>query len=159
MIDPVTWKRLGDDVLPGRLRLIDQTRLPRELVYVELDELEPIIDAIRRLVVRGAPAIGCAAAYGLAAVCQHSQARTVAAFGEAAATVARLAAARPTAVNSELGPWNGAWRNSARRRARPRPDALKRPDRRRDRHLRRGRVFACHGPARHGAVCRADRHG
>lgn len=100
MIDPVTWKRLGDDVLPGRLRLIDQTRLPRELVYVELDELEPIIDAIRRLVVRGAPAIGCAAAYGLAAVCQHSQARTVAAFlAEAAATAARLAAARPTAVN------------------------------------------------------------
>ena len=100
MIDPVTWKPLADGGLPGKLRLIDQTRLPRELVYVEVDELDPIVDAIRRLVVRGAPAIGCAAAFGLAAVCQHSRATTVAAFlAEAGATAATLAASRPTAVN------------------------------------------------------------
>ncbi|NLF18334.1 MAG: S-methyl-5-thioribose-1-phosphate isomerase [Lentisphaerae bacterium] len=100
MIDPVLWKRHGADLLPGSLRLLDQTRLPCELVYVELDDLESIIDAIRRLVVRGAPAIGCAAAYGLAAVCQHSTASAAGAFlAEAEAASGRLAASRPTAVN------------------------------------------------------------
>lgn len=100
MIDPVTWTRLGPGALPGKLRLIDQTRLPGELVYVELDDLEAIRDAICRLVVRGAPALGCAAAYGLAAVCQHSRAATLAEFLDEARRVgARLASARPTAVN------------------------------------------------------------
>lgn len=100
MVHPVAWHRLGPDLLPGKLRLIDQTRLPGELVYVELDELEAIRDAICRLVVRGAPAIGCAAAFGLAAACQHSRAATAAEFlSEAAAAGARLISARPTAVN------------------------------------------------------------
>jgi methylthioribose-1-phosphate isomerase len=100
VIDPVTWAQDGVDLLPGRVRLIDQTRLPRELVYVEMDDLEEIRDAICRLVVRGAPAIGCAAAFGLAAVCQHSGAATSAEFlTEAVRVGARLTAARPTAVN------------------------------------------------------------
>jgi methylthioribose-1-phosphate isomerase len=100
VIDPVTWAQSGLDLLPGRVRLIDQTRLPGELVYVEMDDLEEIRDAIYRLVVRGAPAIGCAAAFGLAAVCQHSGAASSIAFLEEAAGVgARLASARPTAVN------------------------------------------------------------
>ena len=100
MIDPVTWTRLGTELLPGKLRLIDQTKLPRELVYLDLDDLEEIREAIRRLVVRGAPAIGCAAALGLAAVCQHSRAATAAAFlAQAEAAAARLASSRPTAVN------------------------------------------------------------
>ncbi len=100
VIDPVTWVQQGADLLPGRVRLIDQTRLPRELVYVEMDDLEEIRDAIYRLVVRGAPAIGCAAAFGLAAVCQHSTAASGSAFlAEAAQVGARLASSRPTAVN------------------------------------------------------------
>jgi methylthioribose-1-phosphate isomerase len=100
IIDPVTWARQGAELLPGKVRLIDQTLLPRELTYVELDDLEEIRDAICRLVVRGAPAIGCAAAFGLAAVCQHSNASSATAFlAEAAQTGARLASARPTAVN------------------------------------------------------------
>jgi methylthioribose-1-phosphate isomerase len=99
-IDPVTWVQDGSDPLPGRLRLIDQTRLPEALVYLEMEDLEQIRDAICRLVVRGAPAIGCAAAFGLAAVCQHSAASSAAAFvAEAERSGARLAAARPTAVN------------------------------------------------------------
>ena len=100
VIDPVTWARPSAELLPGKLRLIDQTRLPRELVYVEMDDLEEIRDAICRLVVRGAPAIGCAAAFGLAAVCQHSTAASSAAFlAEAARVGARLTSSRPTAVN------------------------------------------------------------
>lgn len=49
----------------GALHLLDQTRLPREEAWVECSDVESIADAIRRLVVRGAPAIGIAAAYGL----------------------------------------------------------------------------------------------
>ena len=47
-----------------RLLIIDQTRLPSELVFMELDDKGSLVDAIARLKVRGAPAIGIAAAYG-----------------------------------------------------------------------------------------------
>jgi len=88
------------DLLPGKLRLIDQTRLPQELIYIETDDLEEIFDAIRRLSVRGAPAIGCAAALGLAAVAQHFEAETANEFIDQVQTAAdRLAQSRPTAVN------------------------------------------------------------
>lgn len=101
MIDPVRWKPANPGSrLPGALRLIDQTRLPEELVYVELTELNGVYDAIKRLVVRGAPAIGCAAALGLAAVCQHSKAKDKKAFlAEVRAAADHLASSRPTAVN------------------------------------------------------------
>ena len=46
-----------------RLLIIDQTRLPAELVFIELDDKGSLVDAIARLKVRGAPAIGIAAAY------------------------------------------------------------------------------------------------
>ena len=52
----------GVRLLPGKLRIIDQTRLPQELTFLELDDIDDIAAAIRRLSVRGAPAIGCAAA-------------------------------------------------------------------------------------------------
>src|SRR6266566_684112 len=47
------------------VRLLDQTRLPLETVYVEIVDEKQMHDAIRRLVVRGAPAIGVAAAFGV----------------------------------------------------------------------------------------------
>ena len=109
MLDPVRW--ICDDgrildgptdavLLPGKLRLIDQTRLPGELVYLETADLAEIVDSIKRLVVRGAPAIGCAAALGLAAVAQHSQAVEREKFlAEVSSSAASLAASRPTAVN------------------------------------------------------------
>ena len=50
----------------GAIRLIDQTRLPLEEVYVECRTLEEVARAIRTMQVRGAPAIGVAAAMGLA---------------------------------------------------------------------------------------------
>ena len=53
------------------LRIIDQTRLPEELAYKDLASYRDVITAIKRLEIRGAPAIGIAAAYGLA-IAQHS---------------------------------------------------------------------------------------
>ena len=50
----------------GAIRLIDQTRLPLEEVYVECGTVEEVARAIRTMQVRGAPAIGIAAAMGLA---------------------------------------------------------------------------------------------
>lgn len=84
-------ERVGD-----RLRLIDQTRLPGELVYLELNDYCEIIKAIRKLQVRGAPAIGIAAAYALPiAVIQTGRYSA----GEIARFASEITAARPTAVN------------------------------------------------------------
>jgi methylthioribose-1-phosphate isomerase len=101
MIDTVRWKsNCPGKLMPGKLRLIDQTRLPEHLIYLETDNDEEIFDFIKRLVVRGAPAIGCAAALGLAAVSQHSAAKTKQDFMEDIKNTADyLAASRPTAVN------------------------------------------------------------
>ena len=50
----------------GKVRLIDQTALPEKLQYVELADWREVAEAIRTMIVRGAPAIGCAAALGMA---------------------------------------------------------------------------------------------
>ncbi len=78
------------------LRLVDQTRLPRELVYLDCANVEQTYDAIQRLVVRGAPAIGIAAAYGVC-LAQNADGE----FDRTAAIHAAeyLATSRPTAVN------------------------------------------------------------
>ncbi|MEX1024821.1 MAG: S-methyl-5-thioribose-1-phosphate isomerase [Planctomycetota bacterium] len=86
--------------LPGRLRLLDQTRLPEVEVYETYDDVAAIQDAIRRLVVRGAPAIGVAAAYGLVVGAQTALGSDGAGLTETLErTAAELDAARPTAVN------------------------------------------------------------
>jgi methylthioribose-1-phosphate isomerase len=87
----------GPPPLPGKLRMIDQTRLPGELAYLALDDVDEIVAAIRRLSVRGAPAIGCAAALGLAACAQRMDGADF--RGSANECADRLAASRPTAVN------------------------------------------------------------
>ncbi len=110
MLDPVTWKTLdgktltsedpGAQLLPGKLRLIDQTLLPEKLEYIETNDLETIFDCIKRLVVRGAPAIGCSAALGLASVAQNFSSVTPGEFvKQVKKAAARLAESRPTAVN------------------------------------------------------------
>lgn len=78
------------------LRLLDQRALPGAERYVTVDTLDALVHAIRTLTVRGAPAIGVAAAMGLAAVAAHEPALTHARLVELAEAVA---AARPTAVN------------------------------------------------------------
>jgi methylthioribose-1-phosphate isomerase len=87
----LTW-----DAPSRRLRIIDQRRLPGEEVEVELRTIDAVDDAIRTLAVRGAPAIGVAAALGLVAAFSVSGARSREAL---VAGIDRLARARPTAVN------------------------------------------------------------
>jgi methylthioribose-1-phosphate isomerase len=81
----------------GTVMIIDQTLLPGELRRLNIAEVSDLIDAIRRLAVRGALAIGVAGAFGVAlAAARHDPDRDTAAFD---ADVQALRAARPTAVN------------------------------------------------------------
>ena len=91
MIRPVYWE-------DGTVRLLDQTRLPHEEVWLSLTRWEEVAEAIRAMRVRGAPAIGIAAAYGLALAVWHSPPGTAPkqVFAEAAEGLAKT---RPTAVN------------------------------------------------------------
>jgi len=82
------------------VQMIDQRLLPSEFVIVEYRHYEEIADAIRDMVVRGAPAIGAAAAYGMALAARNSNARDAAGLREDLRTSAQvLGDARPTAVN------------------------------------------------------------
>ncbi len=90
----------ADRLIPGKVRLLDQTRLPETVAFIETDDLETVREAICALRVRGAPAIGIAAAMGVAAALQRSASETGAALADDVARMAdRLASARPTAVN------------------------------------------------------------
>ena len=79
------------------LLLLDQRALPAETVYLEIQSLDAAIDAIRSLAVRGAPAIGIAAAYALAVSMRDVDGARFADVLKGNAAV--LKAARPTAVN------------------------------------------------------------
>jgi len=82
----------------GVLRLLDQTKLPGSVEYVELRDWQSVAKAISRMIVRGAPAIGITGAYGLALAVRESAGR--ADFSASLdLAVAGLSAARPTAVN------------------------------------------------------------
>jgi methylthioribose-1-phosphate isomerase len=84
----------------GTLRLIDQRELPQTLVHLDYHDYREVAKAIRTMVVRGAPAIGITAAYGMVLAAQQSQAETVPALREdVEAAAAVLRKARPTAVN------------------------------------------------------------
>lgn len=81
----------------GSIRMIDQTRLPQELVYLDIDNVDDLVAAIKRLSVRGAPALGVAGAYGVALAAHKLKGDE---FDEA---VVRIRNARPTAVNLGVG--------------------------------------------------------
>ena len=84
----------------GVISMIDQRKLPHETVYNKYDNYQDVAEAITTMVIRGAPAIGAAAAYGLAVTVHHSSATTLAqAREELAAADAVLRKSRPTAVN------------------------------------------------------------
>ena len=84
----------------GRLEMIDQTRLPAVFDYLAYDSAAGVADGIRSMVVRGAPAIGVAAAYGVALEALRVQSQAADAFDAALdAGLKVLAASRPTAVN------------------------------------------------------------
>ena len=83
-----------------KVRMIDQRLLPAELRLVEYENYREVARAIRTMVVRGAPAVGAAAAFGMALAAQESQARDRNGLLTDLRAAARvLSAARPTAVN------------------------------------------------------------
>lgn len=84
----------------GYLTLIDQTRLPTELCRIDCRSAETVWEAIKMLRVRGAPAIGIAAAYGVCIGLQDKASATAEEFNQAFEKVSSyLAGSRPTAVN------------------------------------------------------------
>lgn len=90
---PIEW-------CDGTVKLIDQRLLPGQEVWVECRDYQAVAHAIRSMQIRGAPAIGVAAAYGLALVARHSQAGSKSALLDELSEASRvLAATRPTAVN------------------------------------------------------------
>ena len=107
------------DWADGAVRLIDQTALPAEERWLVITDPDELVDAIRRLAVRGAPALGAAGALGVALAAHRAAGGSRAGAGngawEAAAggasryeqevrdAAARLRAARPTAVNLARG--------------------------------------------------------
>jgi methylthioribose-1-phosphate isomerase len=94
----VTWTPAGT------VRIIDQTRLPTEEVYVECRTIEEVAEAIRTMRVRGAPAIGVTAAMGLALGAQTIRAESFKEFfGALEGMASLLTQTRPTAVNLAWG--------------------------------------------------------
>ncbi len=93
MIQTLEWTDQG-------VRFIDQTKLPMEETYVTCKTHEQVADVIRTMVVRGAPAIGVAAAMGIALAVKNSKAETVGDlkrdFNQACDVIGKT---RPTAVN------------------------------------------------------------
>ncbi|MGD0901522.1 MAG: S-methyl-5-thioribose-1-phosphate isomerase [Terracidiphilus sp.] len=93
MIPTLTWT-------PDGVRFIDQTKLPLEESYVLASTYEQVAEVIVTMVVRGAPAIGVSAAYGIALGALRTSAPTPHLFAPDFERIcARLAATRPTAVN------------------------------------------------------------
>jgi methylthioribose-1-phosphate isomerase len=86
--------------LDNKVKLIDQTRLPLELVYLQIDQVEVLGEAIKKLRVRGAPAIGIAGAFGVLLGAQHFHGEDKSQFfSELDRVITYLRGTRPTAVN------------------------------------------------------------
>jgi methylthioribose-1-phosphate isomerase len=94
MFRPIEW------LAAGKVRFLDQTRLPQEEVWIETADYRRLAEAIRRLEVRGAPLIGIAAAYGLALAALESTADDdLGMLADLRAAADTLRSTRPTAVN------------------------------------------------------------
>ncbi len=83
-VEPIRWRGTA-------LELLDQRLLPRDVVYVPCRDAHEVAAAIRDMIVRGAPAIGVTAAFGVALAAQRGD--------DVVAAAAELRASRPTAVN------------------------------------------------------------
>jgi len=144
--------------LDGVLRLIDQTRLPAELVFLECREPESVFEAIRTLRVRGAPAIGVAAAMGTVLGIRDVSADTSTPLIERLKEVSDyLSQARPTAVNL-------FWAlermvKAAERNAGLSPEGLKRRLLDEAKAVRDEDARMCRAIGRHGAKLIADGDG
>src|SRR5512136_1518763 len=92
-MEPIEW-------LDGKIRIVDQSRLPHQEVQLQLVSYEEVAEAIRTLRIRGAPLIGIAGAYGLALCAQTIEADSRPQFLTELRRIAEaLASTRPTAVN------------------------------------------------------------
>ncbi len=92
-IEPIRWEE-------GQLLLLDQTLLPERQKWLTIDTVEAAIEAIREMRVRGAPAIGVAAAYTMVIAAASISAPTMSTWLSLLDPISgRIAAARPTAVN------------------------------------------------------------
>ena len=101
VVAPISWTGGSD----GFLTLLDQTKLPTEIAYLNCDQVDHVFDAIQRLSVRGAPAIGIAAAYGVVLALRDqgdddNPLVSIEVAKQAASSACdHLAESRPTAVN------------------------------------------------------------
>lgn len=131
----------------GALELIDQRILPQRFEYVSCESAAAVAEAIRAMVVRGAPAIGCAAAFGIAVEAARLQALPEAQF-EAAMEHAFsvLAASRPTAVNLSwaLARMHKVWQKTSER---PSERLLQEAHAIREEDIRVNREIGRHGAA------------
>lgn len=92
-MDAIIWKN-------DHLQLLDQTKLPGVIEYIDCHDYRTVAEAIKRLSVRGAPAIGAAAAYGLVVGAKQVEATDRETFLDKLEAIAgELGATRPTAVN------------------------------------------------------------
>ena len=90
---PITW-------LDNKVRLIDQTRLPQEEVYLELSTCQEVAQAIKEMKIRGAPAIGVASAYGVALGALEIKANSKDEFMiKLQGMIQTIESTRPTAIN------------------------------------------------------------
>jgi methylthioribose-1-phosphate isomerase len=161
--------------LGGHLRLIDQTRLPTELVYLDCHAVETVFEAIRSLRVRGAPAIGIAAAYGVVLGLRRADGDESSAASTAASkqlhpadeatffqrlewAALYLSQSRPTAVNL-------FWALERMKRSATAPKGRAAPGEIAERLLAEARAIhdedraMCHAIGRHGAGLLADGDG
>ena len=98
MTTPATLEWIGG--IDGHLALLDQTLLPEQTVILQVTEVAVVIDAIQRLAVRGAPAIGVAAAYGVVIGMRERRPADRSQFLlDLESVCEEIARARPTAVN------------------------------------------------------------
>ncbi|MEW6602546.1 MAG: S-methyl-5-thioribose-1-phosphate isomerase [Nitrospirota bacterium] len=88
------------ELVDGVVKMLDQTRLPREVVYVDCKDYHMVAEGIKKLWIRGAPAIGIAASMGIAIGAQEIRAGNYSDFMKGLEPVFQtLLATRPTAVN------------------------------------------------------------
>ena len=88
------------EFIDGVVRMIDQTRLPTEKTYIDCRTIKDVEEAIRTMIIRGAPAIGVAAAMGVSLGAESIEENDFAAFySELEKQCSELAQSRPTAVN------------------------------------------------------------
>ncbi len=149
-IATIEWIPAASSDSDGAARLIDQTLLPTEERYLDVRDAETMWEAIRMMRIRGAPAIGVAAAYGMYLGVRNAPADTGAELlKHVDATKAYLDSARPTAVNLS---WATA-RMAAHARAHAHLDApaLKRALLAEAKAIHAEDVAMCEGLGRHGA--------